>query len=346
MTSSSPRLAVASITSAVLLAVVVAGAQDYEATRRAAEQGHAGAQHRLGLAYGRGEGVPQDYEESVRWFRRAAEQGHANAQDILGQAFRGGAGGVPQDHSKAVHWFRRAAEQGHAGAQHHLGLVYSRGEGVPQDYGESVRWHRRAAEQGYADAQTTLGAAYVTGTGVPQDHGESVRWFRRASEQGHANAQFFLGAAYLLGLGVPQDFVSAHMWLNIATAAGSAEARWARDSVAERMTREQIAEAQARAAGMEQVIRIPCPECGETILCKVVAPRGRGRGRVNPSTVRSVPVVTRRCRSFFQVNRSDLLLRRNTGRARRRLNPIMQSIFQLAARQQTSGSGKGVSPRR
>ena len=40
-----------------LLAVTPACAQDYEATRHAAEQGDADAQYNLGVAYGTGEGV-------------------------------------------------------------------------------------------------------------------------------------------------------------------------------------------------------------------------------------------------------------------------------------------------
>ncbi len=34
-----------------------------------AEQGHAGAQHNLGLMYDDGEGVPQDYVQAVVWYR-------------------------------------------------------------------------------------------------------------------------------------------------------------------------------------------------------------------------------------------------------------------------------------
>ena len=49
------------------------------------------------------------------------------------------------------------------------------------------------------------------------------------------------------GRGVPQDYVTAHMWLNLAAATGHEDARKAREIVAASMTREQIAEAQARA---------------------------------------------------------------------------------------------------
>ena len=56
--------------------------------RPLAEQGHADAQHNLGVMYINGRGVPQDYAEAVKWFRLAAEQGHAVAQYNLGNHVR------------------------------------------------------------------------------------------------------------------------------------------------------------------------------------------------------------------------------------------------------------------
>ena len=84
-----------------LLAVSPASAQDYEATRHAAEQGDADAQYNLGVMYATGEGVPQDEAEAVRWYRLAAEQGIATAQTNLGPMYDIGEG-VPQDEAEAV----------------------------------------------------------------------------------------------------------------------------------------------------------------------------------------------------------------------------------------------------
>ena len=75
------RWILTSVAAVFLLAVTPASAQDYEATRHAAEQGDADAQFNLGFAYATGEGVPQDDAEAVRWFRLAAEQGNALAQE-------------------------------------------------------------------------------------------------------------------------------------------------------------------------------------------------------------------------------------------------------------------------
>ncbi len=53
---------------------------------------------------------------------------------------------------------------------------------------------------------------------------------------------------YNYGQGVPQDYIQAHMWYNLAAASGGDDDREMaaknRDLIAEKMTSEQIAEAQ------------------------------------------------------------------------------------------------------
>ena len=51
--------------------------------RRFPEQGNVDAQLNLGDIYARGDGVPENLAEAVKWLRRAAEQGHADAQFSL-----------------------------------------------------------------------------------------------------------------------------------------------------------------------------------------------------------------------------------------------------------------------
>ena len=46
--------------------------------------------------------------------------------------------GVPQDDKEAVKWYRLAAEQGDAYAQSNLGVTYEKGQGVPQDHKEAA----------------------------------------------------------------------------------------------------------------------------------------------------------------------------------------------------------------
>ena len=65
----------------------------------------------LGVMYKRGEGVPENDFEAVKWFRKAAEQGYAIAQVNLGNSYANGEG-VPEDYVMAYVWANLSAAQG------------------------------------------------------------------------------------------------------------------------------------------------------------------------------------------------------------------------------------------
>jgi TPR repeat protein len=150
-----------------------------------ANQGDASAQFNLGLMYVKGQGVPLDYAEAVKWFRKAADQGRGRAQFYLGLIYDNDPGAP--DHAEAVKWFRKAADQGIATAQFNLAVMYHDGQGVPQDYAEAMYWYRKAADQGDASAQCNLGVMYdnvvqlVGGAGQP-DCGKKSRQRRTAHD--------------------------------------------------------------------------------------------------------------------------------------------------------------------
>ena len=102
----------------------------------------------------------------------------------------------------------------------------------------------RCAEQGHAGAQSLLGLKYARGAGVLEDDAEAVRWYRLAAEQGDAEGQWLLGSMYGSGDGVPRDDVLAYMWFNLSGAQGHVSAQESEDIIEQRMTREQITEAQ------------------------------------------------------------------------------------------------------
>ena len=117
--------------------------------------------------------------------------------------------------------------------------AYERG-----DYDTAFKELKPLAEQGDTDAQHSLGVMYDTGQGVPQDYKEAATWYRKAAEQGYAPAQYNLGAMYANGEGVPPDDVLAYMWFSLARTQGNEIVIENRDLIAERMTHEQIVEAQ------------------------------------------------------------------------------------------------------
>lgn len=72
--------------------------------------------------YEKGRAVEQDQSEAASWYRRAAEQGDADAQYRLGNQYRLGKG-VVQDDSIAAYWYRKAANQHHEAARHALSVL-------------------------------------------------------------------------------------------------------------------------------------------------------------------------------------------------------------------------------
>ena len=183
------------------------------------------AQYHLGRCYERGEGVPQDYGESVKWYRKAAEQGDAEAQCNLGLRYDNGQG-VERDYEEAVKWYLKSAAQGNAVAQCSLGNMLANGQGIEKNVVEAVKWYRKAAEQGNADAQNSLGACAANGRGMGRDDAEAAKWFRKAAEQGHARAQFNLGVYYANGRGVRQDDAEATKWFRNAAEQGHQRAQF------------------------------------------------------------------------------------------------------------------------
>ncbi len=158
------------------------------------------------------------------------------------------------DYTAALREFLPLAKQGHTEAQVLLGVMYFEGLGVHQNsakakllFRKAAKSYREGAQRGEAEAQNGLGTLYKIGWGVPQDFAEAVKWFRLAVEQGNATAQSNLGDMYNKGNGVPRDYVQAHMWFNLAAAQGRKSAFESLDVVAQRMTPEQIAEAQRMA---------------------------------------------------------------------------------------------------
>ncbi len=116
------------------------------------------------------------------------------------------------------------------------------------NFAEAAKLYRVAAEQGDVRAQGALGSLLeLGGHGLSQNYVEAAKWYRLAAEQGAAASQVFLGTMYRDGRGVPLDYVVSYMWLNLASASSISLAETAaydRDTLAKKMTPQQISEAQ------------------------------------------------------------------------------------------------------
>lgn len=219
-------------------------AEEAKLLKLAAEQGHADALQALGVRYAEGKGVPKNPSLAFKSIQKAAALGQPEAQLDLAETYARGSESVPQDYTKAAEWYRKAALQGDSEAQHALAGLYREGFGVARSNVEAVAWYRLAAAQGHIMAQHSLATAYRLGAGIDQDATEAARLYLQAAQAGDAKSQRDLGLLYDRGEGVLQDFVQARLWLGLATDNGDAEAVAALKRLANKLTSNQVAEAE------------------------------------------------------------------------------------------------------
>ncbi|MDX1653672.1 MAG: SEL1-like repeat protein [Candidatus Competibacteraceae bacterium] len=77
-----------------------------------------------------------------------------------------------------------------------------------------------------------------------RNYAEAFQEFQQLARGGDPYAMYMLGRLYAQGLGTAQDYAQAHKWFNLAAGRDHRHASAARQSLAERMTPGQIAEAQ------------------------------------------------------------------------------------------------------
>jgi hypothetical protein len=109
-----------------------------------------------------------DYKQAAAWYRKAADQGHVGAQVHLAELYRDGKG-VARDMAQAAAWYRKAAELGDAGAQGTLGVLYSMGQGVPHDDVEAYYWLDLAAAVKGPKQEQYAGNRQNVGTRITAD---------------------------------------------------------------------------------------------------------------------------------------------------------------------------------
>jgi TPR repeat protein len=157
------------------------------ALRAAALAGDPAAAYEVASRFADGRSVPQSHEEEARWLERAAKQGLAPAQFRLGGLYEKGIG-VEKDLARARDLYLAAAQKGNAKAMHNLAVLCAEGVNGTRDYETAAGWFRKAADHGIKDSQYNLAILYGRGMGVKQNYAESYKWFVLAANQGDGDA--------------------------------------------------------------------------------------------------------------------------------------------------------------
>jgi TPR repeat protein len=225
--------------------------QDYSAAvmwlKRALAMNEVNAAFGLAMCYENGWGTRKDEAEAFTLYRRAAREGVVAAQLAVSRCYTTGMG-TESKPAEAFNWIKKAAEAGDTRARLLLAKHYQDGFGTQRNPAKAARLYRELAEEGYATAQLAFAGFCFRGEGVTRDYAEGGKWLQMAARQGNGKAQELMAVMFVSGEGVPRNLVAAYAWASLAAAQGVGDSVKMLDEIEERMTREQVAEAQRMAA--------------------------------------------------------------------------------------------------
>ncbi len=149
------------------------------------------------------------------------------------------------------------------------------------DFVQAMAEWQSAAERGDPDAEFGLGTLYERGDGEKQDYRQADHWYEKAAEHGHIGAEYRLALISSAGSDdFPADLVEAYKWILLASEKGLATE--VKAQLAEVLDRNQLAEAEKRAAAWKQAVAkkaeaavAPAPASGGA-LSSIPPPRASG----------------------------------------------------------------------
>ena len=172
--------------------------------RKACIAGDAGRCVDLGIRYGKGEGVPEDFRRGALYFARACDADHPVGCLLLGLQHQIGLG-VEKDAKKAVSLFEKACsgsprKQAAAGCLA-LGNAYLDGRGVSRDLEQAAIHIEKSCSFGSAAGCTRWGQKHE----ADDDYRRAASYFEKACDGGDPGGCGRLGLLYATGKGVFED---------------------------------------------------------------------------------------------------------------------------------------------
>ena len=132
-------------------------------------------------------GVKQDYARAAYWYGKAAAQGLAPAQYRLGTLYERGKG-VARDLEAAQGWYERAAGLGNVKAMHNAAVLAASSDGHKPDYARAFKWFSLGAAHGLKDSQYNLAVLLEHGLGTQVNLSEAMFWYTQAGKQNDTDA--------------------------------------------------------------------------------------------------------------------------------------------------------------
>ncbi len=198
--------------------------------------------------YIEGKGVEKDTSRGLALLQKAAEAGNASANFRLAVLALSAA---EPDLLKGYGYLLTAANGNLPEAQNELALLYLSGKFGSADRIAGVAWLTRAANSGSPQAQNNLAALYERGVGTEQNFETAGQLYTLAANQGHPPATLALARLVLNGTGTEADPVKALALAKLADERGEKDAAEFIQTLTQKITPQQNAEADKKLAEMK-----------------------------------------------------------------------------------------------
>ncbi len=198
------------------------GLKTADDVRKAAEQGDAEAQYRLGESYVAGGPFGHDDVAGLSWLSKAAEQGYAKALFSLSVMYDEGRG-TPVDETRSHAYLVKAAGLGYVAAEHNLAIWCAERDHGPRARSDAAAWMLKAASKGDPESQFMLSDYLAKGYGGDVNAEQVTTWLRRSAMQGYRPAQLEMGRRLEKADGLTRDPVEALKW-DLLAAGGVSDA--------------------------------------------------------------------------------------------------------------------------
>lgn len=106
-------------------------------------------------------GTRDNPAREVDWLSRLSNEGDAGAQLQLGIAYRDGLYGLTPDARTAFHWLEKAAVNGNAFAEDAVAMAYDKGLGVNRNETLAAQWWNKAIQDGSHEARVHLAESLI-----------------------------------------------------------------------------------------------------------------------------------------------------------------------------------------
>lgn len=145
---------------------------------------------------------------------------------------------LPKNEEQAVRWLRKAAEISPQ-AKVRLADRLAHAHDAASNYGQVLELCKAAAKD-YPPGSYCVGFLYRKGWGVSQDSAEAIKWFQKAAAFSNPNAMLDLADMYLAGEGTKVDRPAAFVMLYRAARVHASGAREKAINLLQQMNKEEL----------------------------------------------------------------------------------------------------------